>query len=93
MKKKYNLFLAVAMFFITSAAFSQGTITGKVVDETGPLPGASVVVKGTTNGTSTDFNGNFKLNVKSATGTIEVSYVGFGTKSISFTVHGGTQNF
>lgn len=92
MKKKYNLFFAVAMFFITSVAFSQGTITGKIVDETGPLPGASVVVKGTTNGTSTDFNGNFKLNVKSATGTIEVSYVGFGTKSIAFNVNGGTQD-
>ena len=93
MKKNYNLILAVAMFFITSVAFSQGTITGKVVDDAGPLPGASVVVKGTTNGVSTDFNGEFKINVSSATGTIEVSYVGFATKSIQFNVSGGaTQN-
>ncbi|PTX60189.1 TonB-dependent receptor-like protein [Kordia periserrulae] len=92
MKKTYNVFLAVAMFFITSVAFSQGTITGKVVDEAGPLPGASVLVKGTTNGTSTNFNGEFTLNVSTATGTIEISYVGFATKSIQFNVSGGTQN-
>ncbi|MEM6720774.1 MAG: carboxypeptidase-like regulatory domain-containing protein [Bacteroidota bacterium] len=93
MKNNYNVFLAVAMFFITSVAFSQGTITGKVVDEAGPLPGASVVVKGTTNGTSADFNGDFKINVTTTTGTIEISYVGFATKSIPFNVSGGaTQN-
>ncbi len=39
------------------------TITGTVVDDTGlPLPGASVVIKGTSTGTSTDFDGNFSLN-------------------------------
>ncbi|MCH2194542.1 carboxypeptidase-like regulatory domain-containing protein [Kordia sp.] len=92
MKKQYNFFFTVAMILITSVAFSQGTVTGKVVDENGPLPGASVVVKGTTNGTSADFDGNFKINVNSTTGTIEVSYVGFGTKSIPFSVNGGTQN-
>ena len=93
MKTINNLFLLVAMFLVTSVAFSQGTITGKVVDsETGPLPGASVVVKGTTNGASTDFDGKFRLNVKSATGTIEVSYVGFGTKTVAFNVTGGTQD-
>ncbi|QHI37763.1 TonB-dependent receptor SusC [Kordia antarctica] len=93
MKTINNLFLIVAMFLVTSVAFSQGTITGKVVDsETGPLPGASVVVKGTTNGASTDFDGKFRLNVKSATGTIEVSYVGFGTKTVTFNVTSGTKD-
>mgnify|MGYP003683142719 CR=1 FL=1 len=92
MKTINNLFFVVAMFLVTSVAFSQGTITGKVVEADGPLPGASVVVKGTQNGTSTDFDGKFKLNVKSATGTIEVSFVGFGTKSIPFNVTGGTQD-
>lgn len=93
MKTIYNLFLVVAMFLVTSVAFSQGTITGKVVDgDLGPLPGASVIVKGTTNGTSTDFNGKFTLNVKASSGTIEVSYVGFGTKTVTFNVTGGTQD-
>ncbi|UWX56051.1 carboxypeptidase-like regulatory domain-containing protein [Maribacter litopenaei] len=44
----------------------QSTVTGTVTDETGtPLPGANVVEKGTTNGTQTDFDGNFTLNVES----------------------------
>jgi outer membrane receptor protein involved in Fe transport len=90
MKKNYNLLLAVAMFFMTAVAFSQGMITGKVADNTGPLPGASVVVKGTTNGTSSDFDGNFKLNVNSATGVLEISYVGFEKKSIPFDVSSGS---
>ncbi|WP_298417411.1 carboxypeptidase-like regulatory domain-containing protein [uncultured Kordia sp.] len=93
MKTIYNLFLVVAMFLVTSTAFSQGTITGTVVDsDLGPLPGASVIVKGTKNGTSTDFDGKFTLNVKNATGTIEVSYVGFGTKTVTFNVTGGKKD-
>lgn len=93
MKTIHNLFLVVAMFFVTSVAFSQGTITGQVVDsDLGPLPGASVVVKGTTNGTSTDFDGKFKLNVSSASGEIEVSFVGFATKTVAFNVTGGTKD-
>lgn len=93
MKTFNTLFFVVAMFFATSVAFAQGTITGTVVDaESGPLPGASVVVKGTTNGTSTDFNGKFSLDVKSASGKIEVSFVGYDTKSVSFNVTGGTQD-
>ena len=81
------------MFFATSTAFSQGTITGTVVDgDLGPLPGASVIVKGTKNGTSTDFDGKFTLNVKNATGTLEVSYVGFGTKTVTFSVTGGKKD-
>ncbi len=93
MKTIYNLFLVVGMFLVTSTAFSQGTITGTVVDsDLGPLPGASVIVKGTKNGTSTDFDGKFTLNVKNATGTIEVSYVGFGTKTVAFNVTGGKKD-
>lgn len=93
MKTIYNLFLVVAMFFVTSTAFSQGTITGTVVDsDLGPLPGASVIVKGTKNGASTDFDGKFTLNVTTATGTIEVSYVGFGTKTVAFNVTGGKKD-
>ncbi|WP_046758872.1 TonB-dependent receptor [Kordia jejudonensis] len=92
MKTIHNLFLVVAMFLVTSAAFSQGTITGTIVEADGPLPGASVVVKGTKNGTSTDFDGKFKLNVKNATGEIEISFVGFTTKTVTFNVTGGTKD-
>ena len=56
-------------------------ITGTVVDAQGPVIGASVVEKGTTNGTVTDFDGNFSLNVKEGA-TIVVSFIGFETQEI-----------
>lgn len=55
-------------------------IRGVVIDEQGlPLPGANVLVKGTTTGTQTDFDGNFELNVNKGQ-VLEFSYVGFKTK-------------
>ena len=56
-------------------------ITGTVVDSQGPVIGASVVEKGTTNGTVTDFDGNFTLNVSSGA-TIVISYIGYETQEI-----------
>lgn len=49
-----------------------------------PLPGANVVEKGTTNGTTTDFDGNFTLNTTSSSGVIVITYVGYGSKSVAF---------
>ena len=64
----------------------QTTVTGTVLDDTGqPLPGANVVEKGTTNGTQTDFDGNYSLNV-SAGATLVFSYIGF--KSTEVAVNG-----
>ncbi len=61
----------------------QSTVTGTVTDETGsPLPGASVVVKGTTNGTQTDFDGNFTLEVD-GDATLVFSYIGFKSQEIA----------
>ncbi len=56
-------------------------ITGTVVDASGPVIGASVVEKGTTNGTVTDFDGNFTLNVN-PNATIVISFIGFETQEI-----------
>lgn len=52
------------------------SITGIVRDNTDPIPGANVVEKGTTNGTMTDMNGKFILNVHSNS-ILEVSYIGY----------------
>ena len=60
--------------FITSQA---QTVTGTISDANGPLPGANVVVKGTTNGTQTDFDGNYTLNNVATDATLVVSYIGF----------------
>lgn len=49
-----------------------------------PLPGANVVEKGTTNGTTADFEGNFTLTTQSTSGVIVISYVGYTNKSIAF---------
>ncbi len=60
----------------------QSTVTGTVTDDTGsPLPGASVVEKGTANGVQTDFDGNFSLEV-GENATLVVSYLGFETKEV-----------
>ena len=74
--RKFKNVLLVALFFVTATVLGQTKLTGLVVDETGePLPGASVVVKGTANGTSTDFDGKFMLKSKSNSGAIIVSFI------------------
>lgn len=60
------------------------TISGTVKDQNGvPLAGASIVESGTTNGTQSDFDGNYSLTLTDGDATIIVSYIGFGTKNIS----------
>jgi iron complex outermembrane receptor protein len=74
--------------FKTKAPFSHlvslaQPITGTVTDETGaPLPGATVVVKGTTNGTITDTNGKFVIDAD-ANAVLQISYVGYLKKEVS----------
>ncbi|WP_027125644.1 TonB-dependent receptor [Gelidibacter mesophilus] len=86
--KKFTQFLmmSVAMLFAT-AAFSQSTVTGKILDAemNAALPGANVVEKGTTNGTTTNFDGEFTLTTQANSGSLVITYVGFGSKTITFT--------
>ena len=56
-------------------------VSGNVSDSQGPLIGATVMEKGTTNGTVTDFDGNFELNVKPGA-TLVVSYIGYVDQEI-----------
>ncbi|HRO41669.1 MAG TPA: TonB-dependent receptor [Flavipsychrobacter sp.] len=71
-------------FFLTSVISFAGKITGKVSDEkTGePLIGATVLIKGTANGTATDVDGNFILTADPRTHTLEVKYIGYQSKEI-----------
>ena len=57
-------------------------VTGIVSDSQGPVIGASVVEKGTTNGVVTDFDGNFTLNVKPGA-TLVISYIGYTTQEVA----------
>lgn len=87
MKKITQFLLMSVVMLITSVAFSQSTVKGKVMDSemNAPLPGANVVEKGTTNGTTTDFEGNFTLTTQSTSGVVVISYVGFTSNNIAFT--------
>ncbi|WP_117879929.1 TonB-dependent receptor [Aureibaculum luteum] len=88
MKKITQLCLMLLFFVMSSAIYAQ-TITGTVQDESGPLPGANILEKGTTNGTTTDFDGKFSLNVKGGSGSIVLSFVGFSNKTVKFIVASG----
>jgi TonB-linked SusC/RagA family outer membrane protein len=66
-----------------SGVQQQKTISGKVTDNTGaPLPGVSVVIKGTTNGTITDANGNYSLIGVQSKATLQYSFVGMKSEEV-----------
>ncbi|WP_418511113.1 TonB-dependent receptor domain-containing protein [Corallibacter sp.] len=85
MKKITRLFLAVAFMF-TAFSMAQSTVSGTIMDAemNAPLPGANIVEKGTTNGVSSDFDGNFTLTTQSASGEVVISFVGYGKVTMSF---------
>ncbi len=67
----------------TQSVQQQKTVKGSILDENGePMIGVSVVVKGTTTGTITDFDGNFSLNVPANAKTLEISYIGYKTQEV-----------
>ena len=76
MKTKFNGFLTLILALVVQFTFAQEkTVTGKVSDASGPLPGVTVIVKGTNSGTQTDFDGNYSINA--ATGAVlQYSYLG-----------------
>ena len=79
-----SLFRLLVVFLLTAQmSFAQKTVTGVVSDSDGlPLPGATVLVQGTTTGVTTDFDGNFSINV--AEGQIlEFSFVGYETAALA----------
>ena len=86
MKSKITWCLAMAMLLIIQLSFAQEkTITGNVKDQSNvPLPGVNVVVKGTKNGTQTDFDGDFSIAANLGD-VLTFSYVGFTPKEITVT--------
>lgn len=94
MKIFKNALLIGFMFLSTLTVFSQSKVTGTVVDGefNQPLAGASVTIKGTKTGTATDFDGKFEISTSEKSGVIVISYLGFETKSVSFTITGNSVN-
>lgn len=89
MKKQFfkllkRSFLAGLFFALMGMQYAnaQQTVTGTVTDELGPVAGANIVIQGTTNGTQTDFDGNFTIEA-SSTDVLVISYLGYSTQNVT----------
>lgn len=82
--RKNNIIFGLLLIWaicVGGATYAQ-TITGIITDSQGPLSGVSVIEKGTNNGTVTDFNGNYTIDLSDNNATLVLSYVGFETQEI-----------
>lgn len=88
--RKFTMLLALMIFIGLQVANAQRTITGKVTgsDDGAPIPGATILVKGTAIGVITDLDGKFSLNVPKDNNVLVVSFVGMTTQEIEL----GTSN-
>ncbi len=85
MKKNYMKMLVLFLFNISIVVAQEKNVTGNIVDDKGiPLLGVSILVKGTTTGTQTDFDGNYSINCKTGD-TLVFSYVGFKSREETVT--------
>ncbi|MFA5299465.1 MAG: carboxypeptidase-like regulatory domain-containing protein, partial [Lutibacter sp.] len=79
MKTKLNGFLTLLLAFMVQITFAQEkTVTGKVSDASGPLPGVTVIIKGTKTGTQTDFDGNYSIKTDKGA-VLQFSFIGYST--------------
>ena len=82
MEQLKKILLSLLALLTSTIMYAQTEISGTVVDATGEtVIGATVMVKGTSNGTITDFDGNFKIKVEAGT-TLVFSYIGFETQEL-----------
>ena len=83
MLMKKFFFSMIACLFVITQIFAQRTVSGKITDDLGEgLPGVNVVLKGTTTGTTTDIDGNYRLSVNDGD-VLVYSFVGFETQEIN----------
>ncbi len=82
MKTKFSGILTLLLAFVVQFTFAQEkTISGTVTDETGALPGVSIIIKGTTTGTETDFDGKYTIKAN-AGDVLQFSFIGMTTKEV-----------
>ena len=84
MKKRLHGFLTLLLVLVVQIGFAQEkTVSGTVLDEDGlPLPGVNVIEQGTSNGTQTNFDGQYNISVEEGD-VIVFSYVGFTTQNVT----------
>ncbi|MEM6718704.1 MAG: SusC/RagA family TonB-linked outer membrane protein [Bacteroidota bacterium] len=85
MKKQLLTKLLLLSFLLCGSMAMAQSVSGTVSDTTGPLPGASVLVKGTDKGTQTNFDGQFTLDNMTNGDVIVFSYVGYKAQEITYT--------
>lgn len=76
--------LAAMLLLFSNYSWAQRVLTGKVTDREGPVAGATVLIKGASNATATDDEGNFSLSTDLESGEVIVRILGFTSKSIPF---------
>ena len=81
MKQSRRFILSFVALLACTIMYAQQEITGTVTDDLGPVIGATIMEKGTSNGTVTDFDGNFKLKVQAGK-TLVISYIGYKTQEL-----------
>ena len=81
---KRILLVIIGSTFLVNLGFAQRSISGKVTAEAdgSGIPGVNVVLKGTTTGTTTDLDGNYRLSVPEEGGTLVFSFIGLATKEV-----------
>ena len=82
MKQTKRFILSFLALMLCTIMYAQQEVTGTVEDDMGPVIGATVMEKGTSNGTVTDFDGNFKLKVKAGT-MLVISYIGYEKQEVA----------
>ena len=81
--KKFKFVVTTALLFCGLLLHAQQTITGSIADADGnPIPGATVIISGTSQGTTSDFDGNFSINAD-AQASLEFSSIGFETQTVA----------
>lgn len=80
--KRWSFFFLLILIFFSTHLHAQNSLSGSVIDNQGnPLPGATIIVKGTNKGTTSDFDGNFNIQVNEDD-VLVISFVGFANQEI-----------
>jgi TonB-linked SusC/RagA family outer membrane protein len=80
-----QLCFILAFFMVAGSAYAQTTVTGKVISmiDNAPMPGVSVIIKGTNNGTASDANGAFSLSVSGPDAVLVLSFIGYQSEEVT----------